>query len=114
MQRKEKISITVSKEILKLVDKYGKSENINSRSEIIEHLLTNAVSEMVVDTAVIVWHNQHIVNGKPSIFLKFGKATHIERLVRKLTSEGIENIIIAIPNLAEQIRKVLELHLRFL
>src|SRR3989344_4255065 len=94
MRTKEKLSITLSKSLIKDLDRISEARGARSRSELIEDILNELLEKHKIRKAVIVWKTHHIVGGVPTILAKVGKKTNIEYVVEKLAGFGIKEILI--------------------
>lgn len=93
---KKKISITINGKTLEDIDSIIDNVYIRNRSQAIEHLARSSLGENKV--AVILSGGDEkllrLANGQYRITAKFGKATVVERAVRKLRANGFKNIYV--------------------
>ncbi len=104
---KEKISLSLSDDIIKRVDDIMKQSFFDSRSETIEFLLRKALDRYSIDMAVIMWRVPHFVNGIPTPLIKFNGKTNIEMTLEKLKSVGVREVIIGLPDFFHEVFKIL-------
>ncbi len=107
MKTKEKLSITLSKSLIKDLDRISEARGARSRSDLIEQILNELLEKHRIKKAVIVWKTHHIVGGTPTILIKIGKKTNIERVVEKLAGFGITEILIGIEGYFKEIFSLL-------
>ena len=108
---KQKISITIDKEILKRIDSIVDNVIIRNRSQAIEHLVNNSLGEN--RTAVILSggdeKNMKISDKEYRITANIGKNTLIEKAVKKLRQNNFRNIfVIARSNILTSVFDILK------
>ena len=93
---KQKISITIDREILKRIDSVVDNVIIRNRSQAIEHLVSNSLGEN--RTAVILAggdeKSMKISENEYRITAGIGKTTVIEKAIKKLRQNNFGNIFI--------------------
>jgi NDP-sugar pyrophosphorylase family protein len=93
---KEKISITIDREILKRIDSVVDNVIIRNRSQAIEHLVNNSLGEN--RTAVILAggneKDMKISENEYRVTAKIGKTTIVEKAIKKLRQNNFKNIFI--------------------
>ncbi len=107
MKNKEKLSITLSPELIEDIDEISKTRGVRSRSEMIEKILREIVDKKKISKAVLVWKTHHIVGGAPTILIKAGNKTSLEFAVDRLARLGITEILIAVEGYMKEIFSVL-------
>ncbi len=107
MKTKEKLSITLSKSLIKDLDRISEARGARSRSELIEDILNELLEKHRIKKAVLVWKTHHIVGGTPTILSEVGKKTNIERIVEKLAGFGVMEILIGIEGYFKEIFSLL-------
>lgn len=108
---KQKISITIDREILKRIDSVVDNVIIRNRSQAIEHLVNNSLGEN--RTAVILSggneKNMKISENEYRVTAKIGKTTIIEKAIKKLRQNNFKNIfIIARSNILTNVFDILK------
>jgi len=108
---KEKISITIDREILKRIDSVVDNVIIRNRSQAIEHLASNSLGEN--RTAVILAggdeKDMKISDKEYRITANIGKNTLVEKAVKKLRQNSFKNIfIIARSNILTSVFDILK------
>ena len=108
---KQKISITIDKEILRRIDSVVDNVIIRNRSQAIEHLVNNSLGEN--RTAVILSGGDEkemkISDKEYRITAKIGKNTLVEKAVKKLRQNSFKNIfIIARSNILTSVFDILK------
>ena len=108
---KQKISITIDKEMLKRIDSVVDNVIIRNRSQAIEHLVNNSLGEN--KTAVILAggdeNSMKISNSEYRITAKLNKTTVVEKAVKKLRQNNFRNIfIIARSNILTSVFDILK------
>lgn len=108
---KQKISITIDREILKRIDSVVDNVIIRNRSQAIEHLVNNSLGEN--RAAVILAggdeKDMKISSNEYRITAKIGKNTLVEKAVKKLRQNNFKNIfIIARSNILTSVFDILK------
>ena len=108
---KQKISITIDREMLKRIDSVVDNVIIRNRSQAIEHLVNNSLGEN--KTAVILAggdeNSMKISNSEYRITAKLNKTTVVEKAVKKLRQNNFKNIfIIARSNILTSVFDILK------
>ncbi len=108
---KQKISITINKEILKRIDSVVDNVIIRNRSQAIEHLVNNALGE---NRAAVILSggdekSMKISENEYRITARIGKSTLVEKAVKKLRQNSFKNIfIIARSNILTKVFEILK------
>jgi len=108
---KQKISITINREMLKRIDSVVDNVIIRNRSQAIEHLVNNSLGEN--KTAVILAggdeNSMKISSSEYRITAKLNKTTVVEKAVKKLRQNNFKNIfIIARSNILTSVFDILK------
>ena len=90
MQQKEKIAISLSKELLKLIDGKIDGSVVRSRSQAIEMFVRKGIESNVIDTAVIMLSRRH----HDIALSNFKGSSLIKKQIEIFNRYGINNIFV--------------------
>ena len=105
---RDRITVTLKKEIVKEVDKLINNLTIRSRSHAIEYLLTKMLSKYQVDSALILagGSNECFKNSSFHKSMQFVRGKPIlENIVLLLKERGIKKFVFSCDHMADQIMK---------
>jgi NDP-sugar pyrophosphorylase family protein len=91
---KEKIAISITKDMLKRIDGRIDGSTVRSRSQAIEFFLKRGLDTKTVDTAVILLSKRHHITAMK----KFKRSTLIREQIDFFRKSGIENVIVLAQN----------------
>ncbi len=109
MSKRDRITITLKKDILKQVDSIVDGEKIRNRSHAIESILNEKFGDSFVRTAVILGGGHgvkvsgYVDNTSPLLSLYKNK-TLIEWHIEKLKKIGVEDVILAVGTFGDDVR----------
>jgi NDP-sugar pyrophosphorylase family protein len=92
--KKEKIAISITKDMLKRIDSRIDGSAVRSRSQAIEFFLKKGLETRIVDTAVVLLSKRH----HKTALTKFKRSCLLREQMDFFRKNGIENIIIIAQN----------------
>lgn len=108
--RRERITITLSRDLLGKIDRRVDGHKIRNRSHAIEAILNEKLQSKILKKAIILGGGQGIEFGGKTIsklLLPIGKKSLIERNIEILKEHGITDLLLSLGNLGDQIREKL-------
>ena len=112
MNKRDRVTITIRKDMLRQVDSLVDGDSIRNRSHAIESILNDKFGDSFVHTAIILGGGQGVkVSGykdltSPLLSL-YKKKTLIEWHIKKLKDVGVEEIILAVGTFGDDVRNFL-------
>lgn len=88
--KKEKIAISITKDMLKRIDNRIDGSDMRSRSQAIEFFLNKGLDARIVDTAIILLSKRH----HKTALAKFKRSTLLREQIDFFRRNGIENVIV--------------------
>ncbi len=112
MNKRDRITITIKKDILRQVDALVDGDKIRNRSHAIESILNDKFGDSFVRTAVILGGGSGVkVSGYTELtsplLSRYKKKTLIEWHIEKLKKIGVEEVILAVGVFGSDVRKFL-------
>ena len=101
---RERVTITINKDVLKKVDKLVDGLTIRSRSQAMEYLLTKMVKGYQIDGALILAGGYDKIGNLPKCMASVRGKPTIEHIINSLKFFGIKKFVIYVDFLGEKIR----------
>lgn len=87
---KDKVAISIDRDLLKDIDSFAKSSLNGSRSQAITYFVRKGMERKQIDTALLLYHRRHL----PLALKKIGDKTLLEQQLQFLISNGIRRAYI--------------------